>query len=320
MQDLRTSGGDSCGAFSNANFGREVFSIVYDPAILDGWGIRPWDWQIGAAVQHEVLPRVSVEVSYNRRWWGNFTVSDNRAVGPSDFTKFGITAPLDPRLPDGGGYVISDLYDISPLKFGQTADFRTDAGNFGSQLGTWHGMDVNVSARLRGGLTVQGGTSTGRLVIDYCEIRAKLPGQPALASTGSIPLSPTNPYCHDAEPFLTQVKGLATYTIPKVDVLVSGTFRAVPGPQLAANWNVPSAIVQQTLGRPLAGGAANVLVNLIKPGQRYGDRINDLDIRVAKILRFGRTRTQIGVDLYNALNSDVALGYNQTYSRPVPRG
>ena len=60
------------------------------------------------------------------------------------------------------------------------------------------------------------------------------------------------------------------YTIPKVDVLVSGTYQSQPGEQLAANWNVPNAIVQQTLGRPLSGGAANVSVNLLNPGQMYG--------------------------------------------------
>ena len=91
-----------------------MFSNTYDPAILEGWGIRPWDWGFGASVQQEVLPRVSVEVGYYRRWWGNFTVTDNRAVAPSDYSPFSITAPLDPRLPDGGGYVISGLYDIAP--------------------------------------------------------------------------------------------------------------------------------------------------------------------------------------------------------------
>ena len=63
-QDLRGSGGDFCGAFSNNNFGTSTFGIGYDPALLEGWGVRPWDWQIGAAVQHQLLPRVSAEVQY----------------------------------------------------------------------------------------------------------------------------------------------------------------------------------------------------------------------------------------------------------------
>jgi hypothetical protein len=72
--------------------------------------------------------------------------------------------------------------------------------------------------------------------------------------------------------------------------------------------------VAQTLGRPLAGSAANVTVNLVQPGTLYGDRVNELDLRFAKLLRFGSTRTRISLDLYNALNSAAVLTYNNTYS------
>ena len=54
-----------------------------NPDILHGWGVRPSDWQFGASVQHEILPRVSVEVGYNRRWFNGFTVTDKEAA----FTK-----------------------------------------------------------------------------------------------------------------------------------------------------------------------------------------------------------------------------------------
>jgi hypothetical protein len=45
----------------------------------------------------------------------------------------------------------------------------------------------------------------------------------------------------------------------------------------------------------------------------YGDRVSQLDFRVAKILRFGRTRTNVGIDLYNVTNSSVPLTYNGTF-------
>ncbi|HEY3043498.1 MAG TPA: hypothetical protein VGJ39_05720, partial [Vicinamibacterales bacterium] len=38
------------------------------------------------------------------------------------------------------------------------------------------------------------------------------------------------------------------------------------------------------------------------------------DFRVAKIIRYGRTRTQVGVDIYNATNTDVVTGFNQAFS------
>ena len=61
LQDQRTSGGDLCAALNNQNFGKAVFSNTIDPDILSGRGVRGADWQIGASVQQEVLPRVSVD-------------------------------------------------------------------------------------------------------------------------------------------------------------------------------------------------------------------------------------------------------------------
>src|SRR6185436_8110291 len=135
-QDLRTGGGDFCGAMSNANFGKPLFTNTYDPAILEGWGVRPSDWQIGVSVQQELLPRVSVEIGYYRRWLTHFSgandvVSDNLLTTPASYDGFSITAPSDPRLPGGGGQVISGLYDITPTLFGMVNNFSTWGSNFG---------------------------------------------------------------------------------------------------------------------------------------------------------------------------------------------
>src|SRR5262249_2017135 len=146
-----------------------------DPAILSGWGVRPSDWNLMLAVQHQVLPRVSVEVGYYRRWFHGFFVTDNLNLSVSDFTQFSLTAPVDPRLPGGGGYSVGPLYDVNPDKFSTAPNnmvFSTD--KYGTQSLYWHGIDVNVSART-GVFTFQGGTSTGKTVSDFCEIRAKIP-------------------------------------------------------------------------------------------------------------------------------------------------
>ena len=47
--------------------------------------------------------------------------------------------------------------------------------DYGSQFENWNGVDVTVNARLRNGLTLQGGVSTGKTMEDNCEIVAKLP-------------------------------------------------------------------------------------------------------------------------------------------------
>jgi hypothetical protein len=301
-QNSIAAGGDSCGAYANQNFGKSTFSNSLDPELLEGWGIRGADGQIGVSIQHELLPRMSVEVGYYRRWLQNFTVNDNLSVTAANFDTFSVTAPQDPRLPEGGGYVISGLYNVTPTLFGQTNNFLTAAKNFGDQYQRYNGMLINVSARPRNGLTIQGGLNTGATVTDNCAVRAQLPE-----------LSPLNPYCHDAPGLVTRVTGLTAYTIPKIDVLVSGTFRSDQGPTLAANYAVPSAAIQPSLGRPLAGGAANATVSLVKPGEAWGDRINELNFRVAKVIRVGRTRSHVGLDLYNSLNRSAILAYNNSF-------
>lgn len=318
-QDLRTSGGDSCGALNNQNFGTTRFSDRFEPELLSGWGVRPTDWGFGASIQHEVLPRISVEVGYFRRWQQNFTVTDNDAVKPSDFTEFSITAPSDPRLPNGGGYVISGLYDVAPNLFGITDTLRARETRYGKQYSRYNGVLINFTARPRNGLTVQGGINTGSTVEDRCDIRDDVPellfnrvGQPPGSG-----LSPTNPYCHNAPGWVTRITGLASYNVPKVDVIVATTFRSDQGDVLRADYNVPAAVVAQTLGRAPAGGLANLTVNLVAPGEVWGDRVNELDLRFAKQLRFGRTRTLVGIDIYNVLNSSAVLTYNQFY---VPNG
>ena len=306
-----------CGAWDDQNFGRERPATAYDQAIRGGWGIRPSDWQFGASVQHELLPRTSVEVGYYRRWWQHYSdATDNLLVSAAEFDSFSITAPMDPRLPGGGGYVVGGLYDVTPVKFGLNNSIVEATDAYSKDVRYWDGIDVNINARLRNGVTLQGGTSTGRLVTDLCGVRAQVPEfTPPSATLASSLL---NPYCRTVEPFLTQVRAIGSYVIPRVDVQVAGTFQSRPGVSLAANLVVPNATARQSLGRNLAGGVQNVTVNLIEPNTMFGDRLNQLDLRIGKILRFARTRTNLAVDIVNALNSSAVLTYNNTFNATWP--
>jgi Carboxypeptidase regulatory-like domain len=299
---------DFCGQISQLAFGRSNPTLFYDPLIMQGWGVRPADWQIGATFQHEVLPRVSMELGYVRRWLQNFTVTDNRAQAATDFGAFSVTAPLDPRLPGGGGYVVSGFVNANQNVFALTDNYRTYAPNYGNQYSIYNGLEMSVNARLRSGIQLQAGSSTGSQVTDDCEVRAKLP------ETGVPAIGAQNAYCHNAPGIRTRATAAGSYTIPKIDVLLAGTFQSSPGVALAANYTVTSAVVAQSLGRPLSNNATNVTVNLLKPGDVFGERVNQLDFRVGKVLRFGRQRATISADLLNAMNSDAILGYNQGYN------
>jgi hypothetical protein len=317
-----------CRALDNRNLGQPVFSRTFDPAFVTGWNTRPNNWSMGVGVQHEIIPRVSATVTFNRNWWGNWYVVDNRATTVADYTPYSVRAPSDPRLPDGGGYTVSGLYNLVPTKVGQVDELAQSYKNFDDQIENWQGVDVSVSARLQNGLTVQGGTSTGRRLADGCAVRAVLPevgsNDTGLATNSSVTanvnalgggpfaLSVRNPYCRIEEPYRTDFRGLASYIVPKVDVQVSATWASIPGDSLRADWtatNTDIANGPQPLGRPLSG-ASTVVVNLIPPATMWGARVNNVDMRIAKILRFGTTRTQVGVDIFNVLNADTVTLYN----------
>jgi hypothetical protein len=291
-------------------------TAAIDPKILNGWSVRSNDWQIGASIQQQVLPRVSVEFGYFRRWLNNFTVTDNLAVGPGDFTQYSITAPSDPRLPNGGGYTVGGLYNVVQSKFGQTSNNITLAENFGDQYQRYNGILLNVSARLGKGLTFQGGINSGKTVQDNCAVRAQVPELTTVAGV-SPAVSVGNPYCHSDPGFVTKATALGSYTIPKIDVQVAGTMRSDQGAPLSATWNAPVALVSAALGRPANVVGTTVPINLVAPGQVWGDRVNALDLRFAKILRFGHARYNVGIDVINTTNSGAILTYNQSYN-PTP--
>ena len=54
-------------------------------------------------------------------------------------------------------------------------------------------------------------------------------------------------------------------------------------------------------------------VDLTLPGDVYPDRINSVDLRVAKVLRFGRYSTNVGFDFYNLLNANTGTAFQQVY-------
>ena len=78
-----------------------------------------------------------------------------------------------------------------------------------------------------------------------------------------------------------------------------------------------NSAIAPSLGRNLSNSAPSATINLIEPGTLYGDRVNEIDVRFAKIIRVMGTRTNIGVDVYNIINSSAVLTYNQNF---IPGG
>jgi hypothetical protein len=301
-----------CGAMSDSNFGGVQPAVNYDPDILNGWDVRGGQeigepgtyWQFNAGIQREIVPRVSVDFTFVRTSYSNFTVQDDRNVGPEDFDEFSITVPSDPRLPDGGGYVVGGLRDLNPAKFGEPADnLITFAKNYGDQSDVWSGFDLTINARPMPGLMIQGGSNTGRRTTDKCEILAALPEMDPVGM----------PFCRNKEDLQTNVKFVTTYTVPRVDVQVSGTYQDLAGRVITADFVANNALVSRTLGRNLSGGS-NVTVPIVEPGTIFGDRVHQLDMRIGKVLRYGDSRATVSLDLYNLFNVNPVRRYSAAYA------
>jgi len=310
-----------CGVISNRDFGTNKFvGANYDPGILSGWGVRPSDWSFGASVQQQLFPKASVEVGYYRRWFTQYTtggsVTDNLSIGPNDIATYFVTAPSDPRLPGGGGYQVGPIYNVNPSVFGQSNLLIKSTKDVGDDTRVFNGVDVTLQVRNVKRFTFSGGTSTGKVVDDWCAIRAAVP-------ESYLGVGLTSPYCHVETPFQTAFSGLATYTVPKVDVLLSTTYRDRPlwgggtsqTASISANYSLTPgdlAAAAAQIGRPLTSTGA-LTVNLVAPGQLYGARNRQMDVSLKKIIRMGGQRLTAGLDIYNLANSNTTLGFSNTF-------
>jgi len=329
-QNLTATGGDTCGAIANSAFGSTTKAAVYDPDVLTGWGHRPSNWEFSAGVQQQLPFRMSVDISYFRRIWQNFEVVDNTDVATNEFQAFNMTVPTDPRLPTSGQQLT--YYNVVPAKFGQQTLYHSLSDKYGSQYEHWNGMDFVVNGRLQNGLRFQAGLSTGRTTADNCAVVAVLPEMLTFGSVNAAGLTTQTPgtsiaqqFCHEVEPWLTTFKAFEAYTVPNVDVQIAATFRSVPGISgggnginsgLAANFAATGAYLaaNSNLGRPLAGGAANVTLNIVDPASVYLERDNELDLRFGKVVRYRGLRGTISLDLFNALNRSTVLAANAAYA------
>ena len=323
-QDNRATGGDLCGPWLTPSFGSAIPGTRYDSAVMEGWGVRPSNWEFSTGVQHQIIPRLSASFGYFRRIQGNFFVLDNEAYGPNDFTEFSVTAPTNARLPQSGQVVTGFL---DPIAIRAPQNVIKDASQFGKQKAHWNGFDMNLDARLKSSLYLQGGFGVGKGMSDFCEIADDVPEmlQASTAPAGIQALVRDTAFgvagppgvwtskqdCHQETPWQAQYKALGSYTLPWYDIRVSGTWQSILGPQrggfvtfseTANGVTTFARTTQTTLGRPLTNSAA--VLNVSPAGTLWGDRLNQIDFRFTKILRLPTGRLDLNLDVYNAFNSD----------------
>jgi hypothetical protein len=286
-----------CLQISNLNFGQNnPNALVYDPKLTTG--LRPYHYETTAQIQRQLAEGVSVTVGYYRRDFKNFTVNDNTFVTSADYSHYCVTAPPDSRLPDGGGYEICGLYDVSQAQFGRSQIVVRDANEFGKQTQTYNGIDITEQIRLKKGILITGGLSTDMQSNDSCFV---------VDSPGALR------FCDAGTP-LQQYYTFTGFVPLPFNTVIGAVYRDRPGPEISATRNYTNAQVLPSLLRNLSNGATGTVnVQLIEPGTMYGKRQRQLDLRMSKRIRMGRTRFTGNLDLSNILNGSAVTTQNNTY-------
>ncbi len=264
------------------------FGLATDLAVLDPNLQRDGHWEYSVSLQHELVSGLSITGGWYRRDFNNLFWTDNRLVGPSNYSPFTYAGPMDPRLPNGGGESITS-FNLNPSHFGIGTDRLL--GNSTLNDRRYTGFEVIVDGRLPNGGFFGGSVTTERTQEDTCEVD-----------------DPNNlRFCDHVRPFQTLFKVHGAIPLPG-DVMLSGFLQGMPGPADSANLTVASLAD----GTPLTGGQP-LTVNLLPPDSFFLPRQTNLDLRVSRRFNFGGRSVLPLVDIYNIFNSHTTLGWNNTY-------
>jgi hypothetical protein len=308
---------DELGQLSNVNFGKVVANTTYADDVIHGWGTRGYNWQGLVSVQHQLAPGFAVNVGYFRTWFGNFTVTDNLAVGPADYDPFCIAAPTNAGLPNSAQRVCG-LFDVKPEKFGQVQNQVVRASKFGKEKDIFNGIDVTLNARMKRGIIVSGGLSTGSEILDYCFTV----DSPQAVFVGTTTTRESGLYqCHIAPPWSagTQIKLSAVVPLPYY-FQVAANWQNLPPIPTEASYIATNAEILPSLGRNLGACAGRPTCNststieLIQTNSYFTEgRNNQIDVRLTRTFRVGRASVQPALDAFNVLNAGSVLALNKRY-------
>jgi len=310
-----------CGQVSDLNFGQNnPHAIQYANDVLNGWGVRGYNWQANVSFQHELYPGVGLNLAYFRTWYGNFTVTTNTAVTPADFNAYCVTAPTDSRIAGGGGYPVCGNFDVTPAKYGQVQTLIELASKYGKQTEAYNGIDLTINARIKK-LFVAGGMNTGRTETNDCAVVTSNP-QVTATVQGVNDTTPRNPtFCDLVNPWhgQTQVKLAAIYTFPGA-IQTSATMQSYPGQPQLASYVYSNAQILPSLQRNLgscgtAATCTGTSTITFEPNySAFEKRYQQFDIRFAKDVKISKTHVQGIIDLFNAFNARPVLGLTTRYS------
>jgi hypothetical protein len=280
-----------------------VLNQVADPDIL-----RPYQWEYSLGIQREVVRGVSLSFNWVRRDFSRLFQTDNVLTTFDDYTVIQIPNPLAPSE-------MIPIYNLNRAKLGLVSQVDKNSDR---NKRWYNGYDVGFTARI-GAANVFGGTSIGRQLTANCDVD----------DPNSLR------FCDQTElgmPYLTQFKVSGSYPGP-FGISISGNWQGYPGqpggtarqdatysqaisrvidPSLNVNYVVDRTVIP-TLTQ------TSVTVPLIKPGTKYLDRWNQVDVRLAKRFQFGNVKLQGQLDIFNILNASSVLSTVETYGTSLDR-
>jgi carboxypeptidase family protein len=283
------------GPTRNSNFGIPgLGTTTFDPNLP-----RPTNWEETVSVQHEVIPNVSVTAGFYHRTFQHIQYTKNTLVNPdTDYTPFTVTVPKNASLPDGGGQTIT-MFNLNPNKLGVVSNLLTWSDQ---NTRVYNGFEISASARFAQRAFIFGGITTERTATNGCD-------GPMTSPANATPSNPNNyRFCNQVAPFQTLYKASGAYTFA-YDVNMSLTFQARPGISIGSFYTFNSALA----GVPLTGGG-NLTVSVVDPTTQYYDYVKTLDARIARTFRYGRSRIEPFVEIFNLPNFSTVLTVNENVS------
>jgi hypothetical protein len=257
---------------------------------------RPYQLVYNAGVSRELRSNLGVAFNYYRREFHDITYTTNLANPVSGYMP--VSLP-DPR---GGGQTIT-VYNANPATNALVNELDTTSAN---NKTTYNGVDVTVTARLRNGVNVSGGSSTGRSITAVCDV-----ADPNYVSAAAAGLS----YCDQSQysiPWLTTLKFSGTVPVA-AGFRLSAVLQSLPGDAITQTFVVTAANFRTLTGTPLT--QSSVIARLTKPGALFAERVNQLDLTLSKSFKFGSRGARMfpEVSLFNVFNANPVLTQTTAY-------
>jgi hypothetical protein len=290
----------------------------FDPNIK-----RMYNVETGVGAQHELTPNISVQGGWYHRNFYNLRRRDNTLQSFSDYTPFTVYSPID-------GTPIT-YYNVSAAKATQINYVDTTAG---SDRKMWfNGFEYNFTIRLPHAASIFGGGMSERVIAQVCDeqsnpnlllycdqTKSGIPFRTQFKIAGSVPIAwgvqagfsfqslpgygfgtsalagrdggPTGPVGNPIATALNTPNGAGT-----VFNITKATAYTASSPCVAKGTCTVGQLVDPGLN------VAQLNVPLVAPMTEFGDRINQLDINVTKLIKVGRYNISPKFDLFNALNA-----------------